>query len=105
MKTRQQPVILWVDGAEWAADSLAFARQLSGLMDLPNFPVLVLVTYRPRALATQVEELKLVTSLQEHPLCETLTLEPLGPNVLRQYAHSLLPLTDKVAEQLRIVNA
>ncbi len=97
---RQQPVILWVDGAEWAADSLAFARQLSGLMDLPNFPVLVLVTYRPRALATQAEELKLVTSLQEHPLCETLTLEPLGPNVLRQYAHSLLPLTEKVAEQL-----
>ncbi|MEC7751370.1 MAG: tetratricopeptide repeat protein [Myxococcota bacterium] len=97
---RQHPFILWVDGAEWAADSLAFARQLSGLMDVANFPVLVVVTYRPRALATQAEELKLVQGLQEHPLCDTLTLEPLGPSVLREYAHSLLPLTEKVADQL-----
>ena len=75
---RERPVIAWLDDVQWGLDGLLFAQRVLESQALRPLPILLVLTVRDEALATQEIETQHLARLLNHPDTLTLPLRPLG---------------------------
>ncbi len=100
---QDRPCILWLDDAQWAADSLACIDHILAQQSHTPIPLLVLATVRDDELDNRRIEARAVNDIRQQPCALSLQIGPLAPEDHRTLVEHLLglegALTDQVAER------
>ena len=96
--TRERPVVLHIDDAQWGSEALSFARRL--VLAGVDIPVMVVVTARSDALGERPTEAGLLQTLLESPSAQRLDVGPLPPRDHRALIAELLGLEDSLAAEV-----
>jgi len=98
--SQQQPLILWLDDAQWSQESVQLAQDL--IANHPNDPTLIILTLRS-GVPTVASASAALEALRQHPTAAHLPIRPLQQHNLRLLADALLglcsPLSDSVVSR------
>ena len=95
---RVRPVAVWLDDVQWAPETLEFLDRI--LEETPHLPLLVIATVDEEALNPDSRAARRLDDLDDHRGLSTLELERLDDPVQRQLIDRILPLTDRLVEEL-----
>ncbi len=93
-----RPVIFCVDDGHWAEDTLAFARHL--MVSSRDRPILILITYRPEALADRPMEAGYLEILRDYSRTTELPLSPLEPESQQELLLGMLGLSEDLTRRI-----
>ena len=95
---RERPVIVWIDDAQWAPDSLAFVEGLlePGLAD--GLPVLIICTVTDDEIGSHPEAAERLASLGQRG--RGFALEPLLPDDMKALVRSMADLDEHTVMQV-----
>lgn len=96
----QRPLILWLEDASWAAESLAFIHHLMSRRDWSPFPVLVVITSQDESQQERPVESALLGALASQEEVCTLQLPAFTRQEQVALVCSLLPLELPLAEKV-----
>ena len=98
--SHRRPVLIWLDDAQWGLDSLHFAQHLLKHQRPGETRVLLVLTVNDAALEDQAVTRRVLTGLEARPEVSTLTLAPIEPEPFRALVHSLLCLSEPLAQEV-----
>ncbi|UJR86990.1 serine/threonine-protein kinase PknK [Sandaracinus amylolyticus] len=96
--TRERPLIVWLDDAQWGEASLALARHV--LESAPDLPVLFVLTVRDEELDARPRERASLAAIEAMPRTRTSWIGPLPRSDVRMLAEDALGLSSELARQL-----
>jgi serine/threonine protein kinase/tetratricopeptide (TPR) repeat protein len=96
--SRERPVIVWLDDAQWGEDSLALVQHVLATSGAP--PVLFVITLRDENLVDRPRERALLASIEVDPRVETLRVGGLGASDVRVLCERELGLNEDLATML-----
>lgn len=100
MLSRQRPVVVWIDNAQWALEGVLWAAHLLDVRHRHGLPVLILMTISDVHLANQPLISKQVKRLEREPCVEPIGLEPLSDESLRGLMAGLLVFDRALSDQI-----
>ncbi len=95
--SRQRPVVLWLDDAQWGEGTLDLTEKL---ICGQGFPVVVILTIRDEALPEQPRAAAALARIEAHPAAQTLCLDPLDRAERAALVRGLLALNDRLAAEV-----
>jgi serine/threonine protein kinase/tetratricopeptide (TPR) repeat protein len=90
--TRERPVLVHVDDAQWGLDALDFVRFCLSRPHVAEARLLFVITVRDEDLAARPEEAALLGELAALPACTVLDVPPMGPDEHAALVRRLLVL-------------
>jgi len=96
--SRERPVLLWLDDAEWGLETLLFARQL---VEWDSAPVLLVVSAGEGALAEREAEAHAIDALARTRGALTLDLKALPSHDHARLVRALLDMDDALATRVQ----
>lgn len=95
-RARRRPLVLQVDDAQWALDTLGLVEELLGT----DHPILLVLTERPSAVGASAEAAQHLDRLLARPESRRVPLGPLPASDQSALLRSMVPLAESVAERL-----
>ncbi len=98
--SKQRPLVIWLDDAQWSVESLEFANFL--LQQSEDLPALLLITIREEAVADDSLESRLLDKLDAHERGQSLRIQVLETDDHVELVEELLSLEATLAAEVAL---